>query len=194
MSKLGKNKIMVVSRDLGLSHIGSNISCLPILDKIYRHKKETDIVILDNAHAHLAHVVARAKGFAGTIKAIETVITGFGIHCDRRAGCDASGGSLGHGLGIAIGYALANPKRMVYVVVSDGGLNEGSTWEALRLIDKLRIKNIEIHVNANGFSALEPVNIDLLKKRLNIFTKVIVHRTSNGKGFEGVGGHYAKVS
>lgn len=45
----------------------------------------------------------------------------------------ASSGSLGHGIGIAVGYALADPQRLVYVTISDGECAEGSVWEALAI-------------------------------------------------------------
>jgi transketolase N-terminal domain/subunit len=54
-----KDRIIQISKKLDLSHIGSNLSCLPVLEAIYKEKKPEDIVILDNAHAHLAHLVVR---------------------------------------------------------------------------------------------------------------------------------------
>src|SRR5437870_3606490 len=104
-----KDIILELSKKHGLTHIGSCISVLPILEEIYAVKKDGDKVILDNAHAHLAHLVVQGKGELITRD----------IHCNRESGCDALGGSLGHGLGIAIGYALAKPSVTIHVVVSD---------------------------------------------------------------------------
>lgn len=183
-----KQRVLAISKRLKLSHIGSNLSCLPILEEIYAKKRSEDKVILDNAHAHIAHLVA--QGYSSDIAVY--MLEAYGIHCDTAQQCDASGGSLGHGIGISIGYAFANPKSKVYCIVSDGSMMEGSNWEALRLIDSFNIKNIELHLNANGYSAVAKVDIKKLKRRMRQFTQVRVHRTYNGmRELEGLKGHYA---
>lgn len=184
-----EDRILEISKKKKLSHIGSNISILPVLIDIYEHKKRGDIVILDNAHAHLAHLVVK-EHYEG-MKRIQWVLTHWGIHCDRKAGCDASGGSLGHALGIGIGLALINRSRAVYVVVSDGSMMEGSNWEALRLRDKLQLKNLKIYCNFNGFSAMEAVDVLSLECRMRAFgADPEVFWTDNGKEFAGAAGHY----
>lgn len=68
-------------------------------------------------------------------------------------GIDVTSGSLGHGLGIAAGIALAN--RMdkidvnVFVVISEGELYEGSTWEALLFLVHHKLDNIKIILDVN---------------------------------------------
>jgi transketolase len=194
-----KDRILAISKKLDLSHIGSNLSCLPVLEEIYAKKKPDDIVILDNAHAHLAHLVVKTQDSYDehtTDYIIEESIEKFGIHCDRKAGCDASGGSLGHGLGIGIGYALADRKRDVYVVVSEGSMMEGSSWEALRLTDELKIDNLYIYSNFNGYTAVGKVNPHFLEEKMKAFVSddyLIFNRTENGAGYEGVAGHYIKA-
>ena len=101
-------RIKLISKRLGLSHIGSCISVLPILEEIYRLKKPKDIVGLSGAHSHLAHLVVQHA--SDTL--VEKLIKKHGIHCDREVGCDITGGSLGHS-GIAIGMALADRSRDV---------------------------------------------------------------------------------
>lgn len=197
-----KQRIIEISKKLKLSHIGSNISCLPILEEIYAKKKPEDIVILDNAHAHLAHLVVKQyknqlhkpKDFDSS-HWVQHYVNSYGIHCDRRAGCDASGGSLGHGIGIGIGYALADRKRDVYVIVSDGSMMEGSNWEAIRIARDLRLTNLKIHCNFNGYTAvanLGKLGVLLLKERMEDFwiDLFTFHDTDNGEGFEGIQGHY----
>lgn len=188
-----KERVIEVSKKLKLSHIGSNVSCLPILIEIYAKKDSQDIVILDNAHAHLAHLIIR-DDYYGNVDSSEAVIKEYGIHCDRKAGCDASGGSLGHGIGIAIGYALANLDRSVYVIVSDGSMMEGSNWEALRIYSESKLHNLHIHCNFNGYSAVSKVDLDKLERRMYEFSKYIIfHRTDNTPDFEGIEGHYKKI-
>lgn len=200
-----KQKILKISKELGLTHIGSNLSVLPILEGIYENKNVDDIVILDNAHAHLAHLVVedsylkKRNGFI-LLANIQTnpkqLIEIFGIHCDRKAGCDASGGSLGHGLGIGIGYALANPYKTIYVIVSDGSMMEGSNWEALRIASDLFLNNLKIYCNFNGYTAVAKRSAFHLFKKLWQYTPTLhiePYFTENGKGFDGVQGHYKKL-
>lgn len=178
-----KSKILNISKKMGLSHIGSNLSVLPILEEIYKDKDKDIKVILDGAHSHLSHLMFTNP------KNAEKLIKKYGIHCDRKAGCDASGGSLGHGLGISIGYALAGFK--VDCIVTDGSMMEGSNWEALRLIDELKLP-IKIYVNANGYSAVAKVDAYFLKLRMQAFTNIDFRITSNTQEFDGVVGHYKK--
>src|ERR1035437_2635506 len=143
-----QKEILRISKKLGLSHIGSCLSVLPILEEIYKIKNPKDKVIMGNAHAHLSHLL-----FTNPKKA-EQLIKSYGIHCDKRAGCDAYGGSLGHEIGLSIGMALVNRKRNVYCIVSDGSMMEGSNWEALRIMSDLGIRNIKIYCNFNGYTAV----------------------------------------
>lgn len=191
-----KDRILEISKKLGLSHISSNLSCLPILEEIYEKKKPGDIVILDNAHAHLAHLVVKESKEWDEPMA-NAMIQQYGIHCDRKAGCDASGGSLGHGLGIGIGCAIANPDKQVYVVVSDGSMMEGSNWEALRITSKMQLENIYIYCNFNGYTAVDEIDTnDLFFYKIRSFApdlKISYFDTDNGEGFSGVQGHYKKL-
>ena len=66
------------------------------------------------------------------------------------------------GLPIALGRALANPSRKVWVLISDGEAAEGSVWESLKTIEELDIKNIEVYVNINGLCAYKEVDIDYI--------------------------------
>jgi transketolase N-terminal domain/subunit len=184
-----KQRILDISKKLGLSHIGSCLSALPIYEEIYRIKKRGDIVIADNGHSHLSHLVVK---FLEGDSYIEELIHEHGIHCDRKAGCDASGGSLGHGLGIGIGYAVADKKRSVYVIVSDGSMMEGSNWEALRIADDLKLKNLHIHCNFNGYTAVAKSNpINLFKKMKLFYSDVTLWQTTNGlHDTDSVGDHY----
>lgn len=184
-----KDKILQISKELGLSHIGSNLSCLPILEEIYRKKQPKDLVILDSAHAGLAHLLLITKG---NIKLTTQIIKKYGIHCDRKALCDASGGSLSH-TGIGLGYAIANPNLKVYTIISDGSACEGALGESLRIAKLMNIKNWKIHANFNGYTALSKIDIDYWEQFIKGYGfPVIFHRTSNGLAeLEGVKGHYA---
>lgn len=189
-----KDRIIEISRKLKLTHIGSNLSALSVYEEIYAKKKPEDIVIADNAHSHLAHLVVMHTGGKLQMELIEGKIKIYGIHCDKRI-CDASGGSLGHGLGIGIGYALADRKRDVYVIVSDGSMMEGSNWEALRIRQSLNLTNLKIYANFNGYSAVSKVNGNDLMFKMDNFAlfhdDIQYHFTDNGlPELEGLQGHY----
>jgi transketolase len=68
-------------------------------------------------------------------------------------GIDATSGSLGHGLGVAAGFALSYKKRKsdrrVFVVISEGELYEGSIWESLLFINHYRLDNLYIVLDRN---------------------------------------------
>lgn len=197
-----KTKILEISKKLGLSHVGSNLSCLPILEEIYKKKKPEDIVILDNAHAHLAHLVAMVPDYLkSTIESMEKglldknimgTIKKYGIHCDRQAGCDASGGSLGHSVGIGIGMAIADKTRTIYVIISDGSSCEGTLGESLRIAYNLGLNNLKIHANFNSYTATSTVDLDYFESFIKGYQfPVIFHRTNNGlEELDGVKGHY----
>ena len=173
-----KDKILEISKKLGLIHIGSCLSVLPILEEVYATKNPQDKVILDGAHSHLAHLVVRYYMDRLWVGAddnliygkIEDIIKEHGIHCDRQAGCDVTGGSLGHGIGIGIGLALADRKRTIYCITTDGALSEGSDWEALRIRKELGLYNLRIIVNMNGYTALSEVDNELVldKRKITI--------------------------
>jgi len=184
-----EERIKDISRRKGLSHVGSCLSVLPILEYLYETKRDEDLVILDGAHSHVAHLVVRE--FYEGLQGIEKRLDDHGIHCDRKAGCDISGGSLGHGLGIGIGLALVNPNRTIHCIVTDGSMHEGSNWEALRLKHNLGVTNLKIYCNFNGYSAVAPVNIEKLEWQMKQFcSDITVYYTKNGLGENKAEDHY----
>lgn len=71
---------------------------------------------------------------------------------------EVSSGSLGHGLPVAVGYALgkkrAGERGHVYCIVGDGEMNEGSMWEALLFAGHHKLSNLTVIVDANGHQAM----------------------------------------
>jgi len=83
----------------------------------------------------------------------------FGVHPEKSVpGVDFSTGSLGHGLSIAAGAALAALKqksqRRVYCLISDAECNEGSVWEAAMFAAQHKLTNLHVIVDFNGQQAL----------------------------------------
>jgi transketolase len=88
-----------------------------------------------------------------------TVDGRLGVHPDYgNPGIEASTGSLGHGLGMCVGMAIAERGRrtggVVYTVLSDGELQEGSTWEALLMGSSLKLTNLVAVIDNNDFQSL----------------------------------------
>jgi len=167
MTKL-KKRILDISYKHKLSHIGSCLTAVDIIEEIYKTKKEEDIFVLSCGHAGLALYVILENIYGLDA---EELFKKHGVHPNKciedKIYC--SSGSLGHGLPIAIGMALANKERKIYCLISDGELAEGSIWESLRFINEQQINNIEIYVNINGYSAYKKVNVDWSCKSLTVF-------------------------
>ena len=178
-------RILEISKRDSLSHIGSNLTAYPILVEIYERKNPEDKVVVSSGHAHLAHALAMGREDMPA-----------GIHCDRENGCDVSTGSLGQGLPIALGMAIADREHDVYCLISDGECAEGSVWEALRLKTDLGITNLHIYCNSNGYGAYGEIDQDLLEARLKAFCPDIDFRRTNSDfgEFVGLDSHYGKIS
>lgn len=184
-----RERVLEISKQEQLSHVGSCISMVEVLQEIYEKKSPEDIVIISAGHSHLAHLVAEEKF---NNKRINLPLKD--IHCNEDDGCEVSTGSLGLGITVALGRAIADKTRDVYCVISDGEAAEGSVWETLR-IKADRVDNLKIYVNANGFGALGEIDIDQLEERLKAFDHTIqVRRTSSDFGdVRGVHAHYRKI-
>lgn len=189
-----RERILQISYDHKLSHVGSCLTALGIIEEIYAKKKPEEKVVVSSGHAHLAHAVVQESN--GAISSAEENIQNWGIHCDRRGGCDSSTGSLGQGLPIAVGMALADRDKNTYVLVSDGEMAEGSCWEALRIAKEQNLTNLKIYLNANGWGAYDPIDIDDLEKRIKAFGfPVEIERTNSDLPFaKGQASHYKVMS
>jgi transketolase len=173
-----EKRIMDITYQEGLSHLSSTLSALPIIEEIYKEKKDNEVFILSNGHAGLALYVVLEDlyGIDATM-----LLHKHGIHpgkdLENKLYC--STGSLGSGLPIAVGHALADRTKNVYCMISDGEAAEGSIWESLRFIKESKLDNLKIYVNVNGMSAYEYLNVDYLIERLKVFLPRINIRLSD---------------
>ena len=130
-----------------------------------------DIFILSKGHASLSYytILSHHGYFAlDDIKTLKKYNSKFGGHPDRLKvpGVESSTGSLGHGIGIAVGMALAfkikKSYRKVYVLVGDGEANEGSVWESIMIAVNEKLDNLVIifDVNKSQTRGLQLSNID----------------------------------
>ena len=158
--KIYRKKILEISRNVSALHIGGSFSSIEILDVIYNdflNKNKKDKFILSKGHAGiLQYVVLNYKKIIKDkdLNNYSKKNGILGVHPDYGIpGIEASTGSLGHGLALSAGMALAKSKSTIYVILSDGELQEGSVWEAALLISSLNLKNIVIIVDYNGFQS-----------------------------------------
>lgn len=173
-------------------HIGSAMSLIEILRTLYDYilrynpKKPSwdkrDYLILSKGHGCLAlYSILSDKGFfpkkhLDTTCKIDSILGGH-PEAYKVPGVEASTGSLGHGLPIAVGIAIANKLKKknnkVFVVVGDGELNEGSNWESLLSASKHKLKNLVIILDYNKIQSYgytnEVLDLEPLKKKIIAF-------------------------
>jgi transketolase N-terminal domain/subunit len=178
MDLLLRKRLLKLLFDHKEEHVGSCFTCLDIIDKIFEKKNNEDIFILSNGHAAFALYVVLEKYYKH-INADELVKKHGGHpNHDEKNHIYCSTGSLGSGIAIALGRALANPSRKVFVTISDGEAAEGVVWETLRYIEEYKVKNIEVHVNLNGWACYDAIDSDYLERRLKAFLpSIVIHRT-----------------
>lgn len=160
-------RIIDISFQRNLSHIGSCLSAVDIINAIYKVKRRGEKFVLSNGHAGIALYSVLEKN-----KLLSPQVTNkLNVHPDRnpKIGIDVSTGSLGHGLPIALGIALANKNKNVYCVISDGECTEGSVWETIKIASYKKVSNLKIILNANGWGAYDPIDMQALYKQIKAF-------------------------
>jgi transketolase len=171
-----------------VGHIRSALSITGILAALFGGvlrggpgDPDRDRLILSKGHAALAlYAALHLRGWL-SIEDLATYCADnslLGVHPDSAlVGVDFSSGSLGHGLSIGVGSALAarmqQSNRSVFVLVSDAECDEGSLWEAVMLAAHHRLANLVAIVDLNGQQALgytrDVLSLDSLGDRWNAF-------------------------
>ncbi len=159
-----RRRILGLSQKLPALHVAPAFSCLEIVDTIYHglmHNSggRRDAFILSKGHGALAQFAVLEELGVMSRQDLDTCCHPegrLGGHPDYGApGIEASTGSLGHGLPMSLGVCLAEKElareSTVYVVISDGELMEGSTWESVLLAPTLRVRNLVVFVDLNDF-------------------------------------------
>lgn len=172
-------------------HVGSMLSMAEIISVLYEEilnvdpknpqMEDRDRFILSKGHAAAAVYSALSqKGFIprewlDRYYCDDGKLMGHISH--KVPGVEFSTGSLGHGLPVAVGMAIAaryaNSKRRVFCLVSDGDLNEGSSWEAIMFAAQEHLSNLTMIVDYNQIQALgfskDIENLAPLDKKLEEF-------------------------
>ena len=191
-----KKRIAEIAFKHRLGHLGSYLSSVGIVDEMFSKMEKDDIFILSSGHCALALYVCLEK-YHGINAEDMFLKHGGHPHRDEENKIYCSTGSLGLGLTIALGRAVANPNRKVWVLISDGEAAEGSIWEALKTIKEDGIDNIEVYVNINGLCAYKEVDVDYMSTRLKAFLPTINLRYITVEQYpflKGLNAHYHVMS
>lgn len=189
--------LLTLYKKANAGHIGSSLSCLEILIYLYfKELSSNDKFILSKGHAAAALYTVLAKSGRmdqsqldsfyqdGTLLAAHTP-------CNRKInGIIFGTGSLGHGLSLSAGLALASKftkkKYSVYTILSDGDCNEGSTWEAAMFASQHKLNNLIAIVDNNGLQGFgrtaDVIDLEPLVDKWNSFN-FDVYIANNGNDF-----------
>ena len=128
--------------------------------------EERDRLVLSKGHAAPALYIALAEAgyfdisHLRTFRSLNSILQGH-PDCVRTPGVEVSSGSLGTGIGAAVGMAIAakldKASWRVYVILSDAECNEGSTWEAAQVAGNHRLGRLVVLLDRNGSSAGGPM-------------------------------------
>jgi len=172
-ARLLRARIIENSHKTGTPHLGSCLSCVDVLAALYfavlrvdpaaPRNPGRDRFILSKGHgAPALFQVLAMKGYYAQSKLDDYGKDGsvFAEHPptpDHLPGIEAATGSLGHGLPLGLGMAMAGRiqglEYKVYALLSDGECNEGSVWESAMLAAAQRVSNLCVMVDFNKWQA-----------------------------------------
>lgn len=178
-----KLRLLRMHYEAGVGHIGGNLSALETLLTLYhRVLRPEDVFVLSKGHAAGAWYVALWSAGRLTDEDLATfhkdgtLLSG---HPPARGIPEIvfATGSLGHGVGLAAGLALAKRLRgeagRVFCLTSDGEWNEGSCWESLIFARHQNLTNLVLVVDANGLQGFgttkEVADLDPLGEKFATF-------------------------
>jgi len=190
-----RKHIVTMAARAGVSHSGSALSAVEIVTALYfrimniNPKKPDwpgrDRFILSKGHAGAAlYSVLAERGFfpRSSLKTFCLDKSSFPTHpvfsrISGVPGVEATTGSLGHGLAMGIGMALAakhdKGSNRIYVMVSDGECDEGSTWEGFLYAGVKKLDNLTVFIDYNKIQSFgrtaDVLDIEPLKDKLRSF-------------------------
>jgi len=164
-----RKRILEVSQQVSALHGAGAFSAIEMVDCIYhglmREKNgapSPDTFLMSKGHGCMSQYVVLEYLGVLTRQDLDLYCKSGGIlgcHPDYgNPGIEASTGSLGHGMGLATGMAYAEQKihkrdGVVYIVLSDGEFQEGSTWESMMMAANLGVRNLVAMMDHNGYQS-----------------------------------------
>ena len=171
----------------GEAHLGGSFSMIEILISLYETiLKKNDKFILSKSHSSFPLcLLLKERGLDPELTTHLEIDVKNGIHCTT--------GSLGHGLPLATGMAFArkirNVKGKIYVMLSDGECQEGTTWESLLIASKHKLDNLIVLIDYNKIQALSRLQDALplhdLAKKFKSFNWNCIN-VKNGHSFKSI--------
>ena len=183
ISKNVRKKILIHSFKAKSAHIASSLSIVDIITVIYFNqlkKNKNNLFLLSKGHACLAHYCLLNELKIISDKILNTYGKNNSLlmsHSSHKVpGVIFSTGSLGHGLPVSVGIALSNKikkKNKIFVLLSDGELNEGSNWESFLFASHHKLDNLIIIIDYNKIQSLDFVKntlkLEPLRAKLSSF-------------------------
>ena len=160
-------RILDISQKVSALHLGASFSCMEMIDCVYfgflePTKDKLNKFVLSKGHGGIAQYVILEKLGVLSSEVVDLYCANEGIlgcHPDYGVpGIEASTGSLGHGMALSTGIAHTSKNILknngtIFVILSDGEFQEGSTWEALMMAANLNLNNIVALLDHNGFQS-----------------------------------------
>ena len=153
------------------AHLGGSFSCIEILVYLYEVVlKKKDKFILSKSHSsYPLCLLLKNRGLKPKLTTH--------LELDEKNGINCTTGSLGHGFPIATGMSLARKKSgkagKIFVMISDGECQEGTTWESFLIASKHKLDNLIVLIDYNKIQALSRLDDALplknLKKKIEAF-------------------------
>jgi len=167
------------------------LTAVDIIEEIYNEKKVGEKFVLSCGHAGLALYVVMEKHQDYDA---EQLYIKFGVHPERCVDIPCSTGSLGQGLPIALGMAMADRSKNVYCLISDGEAAEGTIWEVANVMDKYGVNNLKVYMNYNGWGAYDYIYPDFIDRVKSIMTSINIRETSvEDYNLNGQSAHYVTL-
>jgi transketolase len=173
LARAARRKILISTHSAKVSHVGSALSVVDILSVLYAKVArvspatttaiDRDRIIFSKGHAASAlYSVLELAGFIPARSMEDFCADGsnFGGHVTHsgKLGVELSTGSLGHGLpyglGIALGLKQIGGNAKVFVIISDGECNEGTTWESALIANQFELQNLVVVIDRNRIQSL----------------------------------------
>lgn len=175
-STAARRKVLEMIHKGHTSHIASNFSVIDIATVLYDKLQKGDEVVWSKGWASATIYYFLAQQGKIPVEDIDKFaqeengeIRYLGLAETTTPGVLCNGGSVGHGLPIAAGIAIAKKrageKGTVYCIMSDGEMNEGSVWEAVMFASHHKLNNLVAIIDKNGWQAMGKTD-DVMKINL----------------------------
>jgi transketolase len=185
-------------------HPGGSLGCTEFFVTLYfsvmKHNPSfnmdgigEDVFVLSNGHispvfySTLAHAGYFPKSELATFRKLNTRLQGHPATHDHLPGVRIASGSLGQGLSVACGIALAKKmnkdEQLVYSLHGDGELQEGQNWEAIMFAAHNKVDNLISTIDVNGQQIDGPtskvLNVESLEEKFTAFGWHVLHTDGN---------------